>query len=323
MLAVVVLLALGGAGYLLTAFPKVSPAGNEKVDVTPERLARGEYLTHHVSECWSCHSTRDWSLFTAPVEPDSLGKGGEVFTHSMGFPGTLVAPNITPAHLKDWTDGEIIRALRVGVSKDGRALFPLMPYQHLAGASKEDLYSIVAYLRNLKPLANDPPQTKLDFPMNLIVRAIPKDAPPYPAEPDKAKPKAYRKYVMNLAMCMDCHTPRDAHGKPKPGMDFAGGFTVTWPDGTKTTTANITPDPGTGIGNWSKDDFIKYFRLMGEYATTQKTQVQKGDFQTFMPWEQYSGMTDGDLGAIYDYLILDVKPVRNAVQKSGYAPRKG
>jgi hypothetical protein len=38
--------------------------------------------------------------------------------------------------------------------------------------------------------------------------------------------------------------------------------------------------------------------------------VEKGDRQTIMPWSQYAGMSDHDLGAIYDYLRTQ-KPVRS------------
>ena len=99
-LAVRVLVVVGGLGlvyHLNTNFPTVEPAPDIQVAGTPEQFARGRYLANHVTVCIDCHSTRDWEHFAAPPVPGTEGKGGEVFREEVGFPGTLVAPNITPA----------------------------------------------------------------------------------------------------------------------------------------------------------------------------------------------------------------------------------
>jgi hypothetical protein len=75
----------------------------------------------------------------------------------MGLPGRITSKNLTSdakTGLGSWTDGEILRAIREGVSKDGHALFPLMPYPNYRTMSDEDAYAIVAYLRTLKPVRN-------------------------------------------------------------------------------------------------------------------------------------------------------------------------
>lgn len=107
---VLAVIVIAGLIYFNAAFPKVDPPSNIKVEVTPERLARGEYLANHVSNCMDCHSTRDWSKYAGPVIKESLGKGGEKFSDeiSPGFPGVVFAKNITPANLSSWTDGELI-----------------------------------------------------------------------------------------------------------------------------------------------------------------------------------------------------------------------
>jgi hypothetical protein len=88
-------------------------------------------------------------------------------------------------------------------------------------------------------------------------------------------------------------------------MDFAGGH-----DFGHVRSANITPDLLTGIGNWSKSDFIGRFHGFAGGAPS----IRPGDDNTVMPWTMFAGMTDEDLGAIYDYLRT-VKPVRHAVDK--------
>lgn len=282
-LLAVTLVACAGSYFLLT-FPKVGAPPDLHVEATPQRLARGEYLVKSVCACLDCHSERDWSKFAGPVKPGTEGCGGEAFPLPFG---TLYAPNIT--QLSDWTDGELYRAIAEGVAKDGRALFPLMPYPRYGKMASEDLYSIIAYLRTLKPIPKTVPATKLDFPMNLIVRTMPHKAEPMPDAPNNGS------YLVNAAACADCHTPQDK-GAPIPGKDFAGGFEFKLPDGTTVRSANLTPDP-TGLGTWDVKRFIDRFRVM------------KGP-PTIMPWACYEGLTDADLAAIYLYLRTE-PPVRN------------
>jgi len=315
LIGLMVILAGAGAVYFNQTFPKVSAAEDIRIESTPARLARGRYLAENVTGCFGCHSDRDLTQYNFPLKEGTLGQGGFKFDHDlMGLPGTLYSRNITPYHLKDWTDGELVRVLRTGVNKQGQALFPLMPYQHFGKLCREDLYSIIAYIRTLKPIAYDPPPTKLQFPVNFIVRTIPQDAGPFPPAPDKKDRAGYARYMANATACYDCHTPVDAHGSPVPGMDFAGGMEFHFPDGSTLRSQNITPDTRNGIGEWTKDYFIKRFRLGKTMADT-RAAVKAGEFNTLMPWPEYGKMTDEDLGAIYDFLHEQVKAVDHAVEK--------
>ena len=153
-LFLLLLVAIGaGLAYLFTAFPKVAPAAAVTIEATPERIARGEYLANHVSGCIDCHSERDWTRFAGPIKAGTLGRGGDRFDQaSAGVPGILYAKNITPAGIGTWTDGEVLRAVTAGVSKDGTALFPLMPYPHFGTMSEDDVHAIIAYVRTLKAI---------------------------------------------------------------------------------------------------------------------------------------------------------------------------
>src|SRR6187397_1764641 len=85
-----------GYGYMMFAFPKVPPApANVKFDASPQRIARGEYLANHVSGCTTCHSQRDFTRFSGPFRPETLGAGGQKF--DLGPAGTVYSKNITPA----------------------------------------------------------------------------------------------------------------------------------------------------------------------------------------------------------------------------------
>ena len=101
--------------YIKFALPDVGPAPEIKVELTTERLERGEYLANTVMACVDCHSNRDLSRFAGPVTGAHFAGGGPEFVEEFGAPGDFYAPNLTPYHLKDWTDGEIYRAITAGV----------------------------------------------------------------------------------------------------------------------------------------------------------------------------------------------------------------
>jgi len=134
---------------------------------------------------------------------------GQVFTKLHGMPGTVVTPNLTPdpeTGIGAWTGGEIVRAIREGVDKDGRTLFPMMPYKAFRKMSDEDVYSVVAYLRSLPPVKRKHPATQLDFPVGLFIRSAPRPVG-HVAGPDLADHRAKGEYLVNLAGCLGCHTP--------------------------------------------------------------------------------------------------------------------
>jgi hypothetical protein len=297
--------------YILrTSFPRVGDAPIIKIERTAERIARGQYLAHHVAACFHCHSERDWDHFAAPVMKGSEGKGGELFPEEAGFAGTLIAPNITPAALADWGDGELLRALTSGVNKTGDVLFPLMPYTAYGQMTQEDVYSVIAYVRTLKSIEDIPPRSSLSFPMNLIVRTIPKPYLP-PAPVDGSYSAAYGKYLTALAGCPECHTPKNRR-TPLQGMHLAGGVEFKVPTGRLVRSANITPDVETGIGHWKRAYFIAQFKRFDRPEAA--TLPLQGGFNTVMPWTMFAGMKESDLGAIFDHLQT-VSPVKNGVDK--------
>lgn len=303
------IIVLGMIAYIKLALPAVDPAPDITIEHTPERLERGRYLATSVMVCVDCHSTRDWSLFSGPPVQNTLGMGGEVFDQKLGFPGKFIAKNITPFNLGTWTDGEIFRAITSGVSKDGRALFPIMPHHNYGQLDKEDLYSVITYLRNLPPIEHTTEASVPDFPMNIIVNTIPVQAS-LGTRPDPSDTIAYGKYLVTAASCNDCHT-RQEKGK-FVGEPFAGGFEFRFPDGSILTSPNITPH-ATGIGSWSQEQFVERFKQYTDSGYV-LPRVQPGSFQTVMPWSMYSGITESDLAAMYQYLRT-LKPHNNVVER--------
>jgi hypothetical protein len=307
--AVIVLL-LGGLGYFLLRYPAVEPAPSIAIERTSERISRGSYLAHHVTLCLDCHSTRDWTQYSGPIIPGTEGKGGEEFNkETVGIPGSIFASNITPAGIGDYTDGELLRTITTGVTKQNRALFPLMPYLGYNSLTREDAYSIISYIRTLPPIQNHVQNSTLDFPVNVIVNTIPLQSYVPSEEPDRSNPVKYGKYLVTIAGCADCHTPQ-VKGERVAGMEFAGGFEFHLPGGT-VRSKNITPDEETGIGTWSKDIFISMFKSYGS-ASSKKIAAESTGFNTPMPWTMFGGMADEDLGAIYEYLRV-VPPVHHPI----------
>ncbi|AUD00765.1 c-type cytochrome [Spirosoma pollinicola] len=303
-----ILLVILCAVYLKLALPGVEAAPEMAIKPTAAQIEHGSYLANHVASCMHCHSSRDFSKLTGPNVAGTEGKGGEGFLREMGFPGNYYAQNLTPAYLSDWTDGEIYRAITAGVSRDGHALFPVMPYLSYAKMDPADIKDIIAYLRTLKPIDNVIPAAESDFPMNFIINTMPVK-PEGGKLPDTTDPVAYGKYITTFAACADCHTPVDGQGKALPGMDFAGGREFPVPTGT-VRSMNITADKS-GIGSWTKETFVRRFKA---YEHKEQPAVQAGEFNTVMPWTVLSGMTESDLGAVYDYLRT-LKPVEHKVER--------
>jgi mono/diheme cytochrome c family protein len=129
--------------------------------------------------------------------------------------------------------------------------------------------------------------------MPLLALAAPLQAQEAPAQqvPGNAGRDAAERgrYVFQAAGCLGCHTDAKGGGAP-----LAGGRALATPFGTFHT-PNITPDPETGIGAWSRDDFHRALR----HGT-----APDGDpYYPAFPYPSYAGMSDADLGDLYAYLM--------------------
>jgi hypothetical protein len=310
-LAILVLAVVAFITYVKTALPDVGEAADLKIEATPERIERGRYLANAVNLCMDCHSTRDWTKFSGPITPGTFGKGGERFDQKMGFPGVYYSKNITPAGISRYTDGELYRVITSGVNKEGKAMFPVMPYKYYGKMDDEDIYSIIAYIRTLEPMENTIQESVSDFPFNVIINTIPAKGTPE-KRPDPSDRLAYGKYMTNASGCIECHTRVDK-GQIIPELAFSGGREFAFPDGSIIRSANITPHPSTGIGKWTEEYFIQRFKAYADSSYVAPS-VAPGEFNSIMPWTMYANMTAEDLGAIFTYL-QSVTPQENSVIK--------
>lgn len=324
-IAAIIVIIFGLIGYVSWFKPSVGEPEDITINATPEMIEKGKYLASHVHSCIDCHSTRNWNYFSGPIEPGTLGKGGEIFPEEAGFPGTYFSCNITPYNLKDWTDGEILRSITCGVDNEGEPIFPIMPYPYYRETSFEDLKAIIAYIRTLEPIEHETPESQPTFPFKLILRIIPDDVDVTEnTAPDPSNKVKYGQYLAKVAGCVECHTPHEK-GRPVMEKKYTGGWEFPLPTGGKAVAPNLTPHKGTGLGNWTEKKFIEKFKYYLVKDTVQvgdtikvvekprRTKVEKGEFNTIMPWTQYAGMTREDLSAIYAYL-MSLEPVENNVQ---------
>ncbi|KAA3613350.1 MAG: cytochrome C [Calditrichaeota bacterium] len=303
LLGVIVLLLIGGVVFLMLRFPLIEEAPIVKIDATTELIERGEYLVNNVTACFECHSPNNETYFSKPIIKGKEGSGRLFLGDESGFPGNLYSRNITPTTLKNWTDGEIMRAVTSGIGKDGNPLFAIMPYKSYQQLSEPDLHAIIAYLRSIPALEGETTATTLNFPLNLVVRIMPKPAQAKP-HPDFTNALERGKYLTFIAGCHSCHT------NGEDAAPFSGGTEYPLNNG-MLRSANITPDNETGLGSWTLEDFIQKFRMFAE-PEMQTTVVADDSYNTEMPWTVYAGMTEEDLTAIYTYL-RSVKPVKNSI----------
>lgn len=298
--------------------PNSRPPVNVNIERTPDRLARGKYLYSVVLDCDGCHGEKDTTRFGNPV---TASGAGFVFPPEMDLPGTVAPPNITSdpeAGMGKWTDGEVLRAIREGISRDGHGLFPLMPYRNYSKMSDEDAYALVAFMRTIPASRNRVPLTRINFPVYLMVKGVPQPVTQPMPPPDKSNKLAYGEYLVTIASCGECHTPM-RRGRLDKAKLFAGGREFRM-SGKRTVSSNITPDPETGMGKLTEDQWVDKFYQYKGYAKDGPPKVGPEGF-TVMPWLGMAQMDESDLRAIHAYLKT-VKPVVNAVETHPDAPAR-
>jgi mono/diheme cytochrome c family protein len=306
-IVVIMLLAVGVTltiGWRPFVGPKARPLTSKQFERTPQRLERGQYLFTGVAGCAFCHSPHDSNQPGDPITAGQQGVGHDMGTE--GFPGHVVAPNLTPdlqTGLGSWTDDAIARAIREGVRMDGRALFPLMQYENFRHMSDEDVASIVVFIRSLPPVHHELPSTEIIFPVKYLIRSVPQPITAAVNDPNPTDVFERGKYLVTIGSCNGCHTPQ-VRGQEITGLEYGGGFMLK-ENGMSAVAANITPD-ATGISYYDETLFIQALRA-GHVGARSLSPV--------MPFEAYGKLTDDDLKAMFAYLRT-LKPVKHRVDNT-------
>ncbi len=263
--------------YLLAAIGIAATPAVAEGDVE-----RGAYLVQSVMGCGNCHT---------PIGPDGFvmerDLSGRLVEDIDAF--TAIAPNITPAsRISDWSDAELARAIREGIRPDGSLIGPPMPFAAYRAIGDADLAAVVAYLRTVPAVENDPGQSTYNIPLP------PAYGPPVDSvvTPGAAVSAEYGEYLAALGHCMECHSPMTPTG-PDWGAGFArGGFEFHGPWGTSVS-ANLTDHPD-GLADYSDAEI----RAM----ITEGVAPDGSPMMPPMPYGYFAQMTADDLDALILYL---------------------
>jgi mono/diheme cytochrome c family protein len=266
---------IGAVGVTLVGFYRINFPPNRRASTdlrvagTPDQVARGARFAEY---CALCHSPDG----RTPLVGSNFARGGPPM-------GTLWASNLTPAgEIANWSDGEVIRAIREGVHKTGRALI-IMPSEIFRHLSDADAEAIVAYLRSQPAVAPNTPPTKLNVLVAFFVglglaptSAQPPITRPVVA-PDESDSVEHGKYLVSILGCRRCH-----------GENFTGG--QGGPPGTPP-----APNLRVILTKWNADDFVRTFRTgVDPYKHTLAEGMPSKAIAAFA--------SDADLKAMYVYI---------------------
>ena len=259
---------------------------------------RGAYVAAFAG-CAACHTA---------VDDDGRPETGKAFAGGLevrgdGGVGVWRSANITPDNttgIGTWTDEEIVRAIRTGVTHDGSRLLPIMPYPYYQRMSDGDAYALVVFLRAQEPVTRRVPPSE-----GLAVLPEIVTTPPRVPEP-KLDPLARGEYLATMMHCAACHTN---DGGAVANQPYAGGKAFDNPvaaGGGTLYAANITSDPRTGIGAWSATDIVRAVREMVRPDGT----PLRGPMTMYR--DGWSKLSDADAHALAQYL-RSIPPVENEI----------
>ncbi|WP_176079823.1 c-type cytochrome [Paraburkholderia tropica] len=259
-------------------------------------ITKGRYLAT-AADCAACHTAQ----------------GGKPF--SGGYPissplGTIYSTNITPSiqnGIGEYSEADFSNALRKGIRRDGKHLYPAMPYTSYAQLTDDDVHALYVYFHNSVEAVNSkPPVTALPFPFNLRLAMVFWNTlylsdTPYRPDPTESKLVNRGAYLANaLEHCAACHTPRDVMMGPESSLPLAGGSLGSW------YAPNITSDKVAGIGGWSDAELVQYLKTG---SVPGKAQAAGPMAEAITHSLQY--LSDDDLSAIVAYL-RQTKPINDS-----------
>ena len=223
---VIAALAIGGAGAAFAVawrpvLAAIDPPAPQSF--ATDLVKRGRELAA-IGNCNDCHTVR----------------GAKNFAGGLPVPtpfGAIFSSNITPdaeTGIGRWSEAAFRRAMRSGVDREGRHLYPTFPYDHFTNVSDEDDRALYAYLMTREAVHAPARENQLSFPLNQRVvvagwKLLFLHRGTY--QPDATKSAEWNRgayLVEGLAHCGACHTPRNALGAERASASFAGGEVDNW-----------------------------------------------------------------------------------------------
>jgi nicotinate dehydrogenase subunit B len=248
-------------------------------------IARGRQLAA-LGDCAVCHT----------VANGVINAGGRPIETPFG---TIYSTNITPdakTGIGAWSYTAFERAMREGIHRDGRHLYPAFPYTHFAKVTDADLQALYAYLMAQTPVRANIPENTLAFPFNLRPLMAGWNAlfhQPSVFEADATKSAMWNRgayLVEGLGHCGACHSPRNALGAEKANAYLAGGFAEGW-EAPPLTSLSHAPVP------WSEQELYAYLRT----GNSRVHGVAAGPMAPVV--KELAGLPDQDIRAMAVYLI--------------------
>jgi mono/diheme cytochrome c family protein len=256
-----------------------------------QALSKGEYLAR-ASDCIVCHTLPEGRPYAGGLKMNSPV-------------GAIYTTNITPdpdTGIGKYSFEDFEAALRKGIARDGRRLYPAMPYPSYARLTDEDVRALYDFfMHEVKPVRQQATPDDLAWPMNMrwplaFWNWIGTDAGAY--KPDDRFDAAWNRgayLVQGPGHCGACHTPRGVAFQEKAldgnsGAFLAGGNLDNW------SAPNLRNDLNTGLGRWSEEDVASFLKTAhNRYGAAFGTMRDVVGYST-----RY--LSDDDIAAIAKYL---------------------
>lgn len=282
-------LAAGVLGFASAAVgwrPVIAPVTRPDPAIyTAATVERGRLLAA-AGACAVCH--------TAPG--GTANAGGRAMETPFG---TIYTTNLTPDEetgLGRWSFSAFQRAMREGISRDGRHLYPAFPYTSFAKATDDDLMALYAYLMSQAPVRAAPPDNSLRFPYSVrplmaAWNAVFHDPAPFRPDPSRSAQWNRGAYLVEgLGHCGACHTPRNALGAERGGHAYLSGAVVDGWEAPPLSALSRAPVA------WSADAFYRYLRD----GHTHEHGVAAGPMAPVV--QELRALPDEDIRAMASYL---------------------
>jgi mono/diheme cytochrome c family protein len=259
-----------------------------KADTSAQAFERGKVLAFSI--CAGCHYDRKVNKFIGTRIEDVPGIAGKVYSANL----TNSKSHGITSH---YTDAELKYLLKTGIARDGRFL----SYMLRPNMANDDINAIIVYLRS-----NDAAIMAADTTVGLthfnFIGKIYMNASAKPVtykevikRPSENDPVALGYYLVDNLACFHCHsksiTAINSEYPDKTKGYLEGGLKMKGEKGSEIIVSNITPDKNTGIGNYTKEQFLKAVK-----------DGQAPNRKLHPPMPKFQMLNTGEVDAIYAYL---------------------
>lgn len=284
LIVLVTIVAAAAVAFFVIAWRREIPAEQAAKAFDPALVAQGRALAA-VGNCIACH--------TVP--------GGKVFAGGLAVPtpfGAIYSTNITPdpeTGIGNWSEAAFQRAMREGVDRRGRHLYPAFPYDHFRLVTDADNRALYAYLMTREPVRQSSRGNELVFPLNFrpllaAWKLLFLDSGEFRPDPSKSADWNRGAYLAEgLGHCGACHTPRNSLGAEDKDRHFSGGEAEGWQAYAIDENAHA-PVP------WDREALAFYLR----HGWHRLHGVSRGPMAEVTG--NLAGLSDADIGAIATYV---------------------